>query len=360
MKILHLPTDVGGNAYGLSRGERSLGHNSDVLVLNSTWLRYPADRTLLTGHPVTLLERLAVKKKLITEFLHIRNRYDVFHFNSGISLMTFEKLSCPLAELPFYPKKARLVFTYNGCDARMSAFTARNNPHAPCSSPQCYGGVCKDGSLDVIRQRNIAKMTSYAHAVFALNPDLLRFLPDNARLLPYTISGWNEIERSEKVPGSGKKLVIAHAPTNRIAKGSAVIMPALEKLSSLYPGKIETLLVENMPHAEALAAYTRADLIIDQIRLGWYGALAVEGMKMGKPVLAYVREEDLCFLPPDMRRDVTEALVNATQESLFKCLCELVENPVLLRRYAEAGYEYVLRWHNPDVVARQTLAAYGN
>jgi hypothetical protein len=61
-----------------------------------------------------------------------------------------------------------------------------------------------------------------------------------------------------------------------------------------------------------------------------------------------------------MRSEVREAVINATPETLFARLCELAENPSCLRRHGEAGYEYVLRWHDPSVVARQTTMAYEN
>ena len=32
--------------------------------------------------------------------------------------------------------------------------------------------------------------------------------------------------------------------------------------------------------------YAQADLVVDQVLIGWYGALAVETMAMGKPVIA--------------------------------------------------------------------------
>jgi hypothetical protein len=37
---------------------------------------------------------------------------------------------------------------------------------------------------------------------------------------------------------------------------------------------------------------------------GWYGGLAVELMALGKPVLAYIREEDLSFVDPQMRYEL--------------------------------------------------------
>ena len=38
MRVLHLPTSVGGNAWGLSQAEKTLGIYSQVLVEENNWL----------------------------------------------------------------------------------------------------------------------------------------------------------------------------------------------------------------------------------------------------------------------------------------------------------------------------------
>ena len=46
MRVLHGPVNVGNQPWVLSRAERALGINSDVVVSYGTWLEYPADRVL--------------------------------------------------------------------------------------------------------------------------------------------------------------------------------------------------------------------------------------------------------------------------------------------------------------------------
>ncbi len=113
-----------------------------------------------------------------------------------------------------------------------------------------------------------------------------------------------------------------------------------------------------MSHAEAMKAYRQADLIIDQILVGWYGGFAVEAMKMGIPVVAYICEEDLRFIPEQMAHDLQGAIINANPDNLYNTLATVVENPSLLKRYREAGLDYVHRWHNPAYLASITKAAY--
>ncbi|MEA5088931.1 hypothetical protein, partial [Solidesulfovibrio sp.] len=101
-----------------------------------------------------------------------------------------------------------------------------------------------------------------------------------------------------------------------------------------------------------------ADLLIDQLYVGWYGAVAVEAMKMGVPVLAYIRDEDLRFLPGAMARDCRELFPPVTADTLEEALCTLLDNPGLLHRAARQSLEYVHAWHDPVKVARYVLDKY--
>ena len=354
MKILHLPTPTGGNAYGLSRGERSLGHQSDVLVVRDTWCHYPADRVLVPhrGRPLNAWRKGLSLIPSLVEFWRVRRRYDVYHFNFGSSLLDLQHFGLPLLDLPYYPQKAGLVFTYNGSDARLSLPSAKANPYYYLAN--AASGARRDRKI----RQAVAKMDRHAGAIFALNPDLLRFLPARARFLPYSLSSFTTLERAPHPPGEGRVLTIVHAPSNRQIKGTEAILAVLRDLDKKYPGRLKVELVENMPQSQALPIYARADLVIDQIRLGWYGGLAVEAMKLGRPVLAYIREEDLGFIPADMRRDLGEAVINANPDTLASVLGDLVENPGRLARQAQAGYEYACRWHDPVLAARQTTDVY--
>jgi len=102
----------------------------------------------------------------------------------------------------------------------------------------------------------------------------------------------------------------------------------------------------------------RIDLVIDQIVIGWYGALAVEVMKMGKPVVARIAIEDLRFIPNAMASDVQEAIINADPDSIYDVLVRCIEDRAFLRQQSKAGLEYVHQWHDPKYVAGLTKERY--
>src|SRR5687767_14174205 len=104
MRVLHLPTSTGGNAWGLSRGERSLGLESDVLVSRETRFRYPSDVNLALQDKPLWWQALGVAKT----FLEIRGKYDIFHFNFGSSLIHAPRMGVNQAEIALYPRRAKL------------------------------------------------------------------------------------------------------------------------------------------------------------------------------------------------------------------------------------------------------------
>lgn len=108
--------------------------------------------------------------------------------------------------------------------------------------------------------------------MFAVNPDLLNFLPDHAVFLPYPIDE-SHVVRKEKYQVKDK-IRIVHAPTQRAAKGTDDVLEAVERIQRLYPDTIELRLIERVKHEEAMKLYREADLVIDQLRVGWYGGLA--------------------------------------------------------------------------------------
>lgn len=353
MKVLHLPSSVGGNAWGLASAERKLGLQSSVLVATQNWLAYPADISL----GLETRSNLGKLAGLARAFLQVRGKHDVFHFNAGMSLLHAPHRGLNQADLPYYPRRAALFATYNGCDARQKYPTIARTKVSACHVAECYHGLCEYGRYDDLRRRAIDKMARHVHHLWAVNPDLLHFLPpERSSFLPYSVDTSQIEYRSSTF--ARPRLRILHAPTNRAAKGSAHILAALDRLATTHGGQFEVSIIEGIPHAEAMRMYAEADVVVDQVLIGWYGALAVETMAMGKPVIARVAREDLHFLPPEMARDLGEAAIDAEPATIHEVLRRCIEDRTFLRERAAAGAEYARRWHDPIRIAAITKAAY--
>jgi hypothetical protein len=327
VRILHAPADVGGHAFGLSRGERDLGHESDVAVLAAGPYGYGADVRLdLTGKPVW--RRFATRAQLVRRAI---GDYDVVHLNFGQPIVALRRGSHVLSELPLLKRAGKTVLvTFQGCDVRPQAACA-------CTSPVC-------AAQNPARLPNARHLLAHADLVYHLNPDLAQWLP-GSRFLPYAALDPREVtplpvpERDE--------LVVAHGPTNREVKGTAHVIAAVDALRGEgVPVRLD--LVEGVPRTEALARFGAADVVVDQLRLGWYGGLAVEAMALERPVLAAIDDSRNPFgaeLP----------VVRTSPDGLREDLRTLLADAERRARLGREGRTFVERHHDPREVARTVV-----
>lgn len=191
--------------------------------------------------------------------------------------------------------------------------------------------------------------------MYALNPDLLRYLPARAEFLPYAsvdLAAWSPVgvRRHDGPP------VVVHAPTDRAVKGTAALVDAVERLRRIGL-ELELVLVEGVSRDDARRAYERADLLVDQLYTGWYGSIAVELMALGKPVVAHLRADDLERIPHGMREQLP--VIDATATTIESVLAEwLAQRREELAAVGARGRAYVERWHDPLTVAARTKGAY--
>jgi glycosyltransferase involved in cell wall biosynthesis len=353
MRVLHCPTNVGGNPWALSRAERKLGLLSDVMVfVNDKWYASPVDYDLNLSREH--LARSVVS--LSAFFIKALFKYDVFHFSFGSSFTPFGITPRPLElmDLPLLKSLGKkIIVTYQGCDVRQKSFCINNFAVSACAEADCYGGYCND-EIDTDRKRRATRFGHYAHKIFSLNPDLLRVLPAGAEFMPYA-----SVDLSNWVPSEGKrtadkKLTILHAPSGRGVKGTRYVIEAIEKLKQTFD--IEFLLVENVPHEKVREMYAKADLAVDQLLCGWYGGFAVEMMALGKPVVCYLREEDLDFLPADMKKELP--VINAKPDSIYEVLLKTINERDSLPEIGVKSRAFVEKWHDTIKIARRLKEVY--
>lgn len=329
-RILHAPADVGGHAYGLSRGERALGYTSDVAVLAAGPFGYEADIRLdVEGLPSwrVIAKRAAFVRRAIAG-------YDVIHLNFGHPIVAVRRGRWILSELPLLKRAGKTVIvTFQGCDVRPQASCA-------CTSPVC-------AAQDPKRRPNARHMLRYADVVYHLNPDLRQWLP-GSRFLPYASFDPRSVEPSK--PPERDELVVAHGPTNREVKGTKHVIAAVDALRGEGVA-VRLDLVEGVQRGEALARFADADVIVDQLRLGWYGGLAVEGMAHARPVLAAIAEND----PADNPFGAALPIVRTGTDRLRDDLRELLADRGRRLRIGAQGRAFVERHHDPRTVARTVL-----
>lgn len=352
LRVLHTPVNVGNQPWTLSRAERRLGLESDLVTNYQTWIGYPADRVLSSvgdHSPSGLARRFAAG--ITSPF-----RYDVIHYYFGRSLLYWDDLPrlnmLPFADLHLARKLGRRIFmTLQGCDARQAVLSNERNAHTPCASGRCsVFEVCKS-TYDARRRKMIDRILPVCDRAFYLNPELGHYIP-GATFLPYA-----NVDIDTVTPAGASinaRPVIVHAPSDPRIKGTDSILAALDAIRTEHD--FELVLVQGKTHDEAMQIYRQADLVIDQVLAGWYGGFAVEVMAMGKPVACYIRDEDLHFIPVRMRRELP--LLRLDPADLVQNFRAIFAQRDAWRDVGARSRRYVERWHHPYSIARALQRLY--
>jgi hypothetical protein len=108
-------------------------------------------------------------------------------------------------------------------------------------------------------------------------------------------------------------------------------------------------LIAGVSHGEAQRRIAAADLLVDQLGLGWYGGVSLEAMSMGRPVVCHIDE---AMNPFGSRLPV----IRATRGDLTEVLRRLVAARDERVAAAVAGRAFALEHHDPRAVVRRAYA----
>lgn len=360
IRVLHVPTVTGGNPPGIARAEREIGLESSSISLFQNIFEYKVDKVLWQSCHFSIANELK-RLKLIKQAIF---NYGVIHYNFGTTIAypiyrfsLNDNYSVWLRwpywlytnllqriELTLMAVSKKMIFvTYQGDDARQGDYCKNNYDITAANEVEPgYYSECSDKAKRV----RIKLLSKYCDGIYALNPDLLNVLPSSAEFLPYSHIDLNEWQATNS---NNERLLLIHAPSHQKVKGTRYIIEAVNRLKK-EGVDFDFELIEGLANKEARKKYEKADLLIDQLLIGWYGGLSVELMALGKPVICYIREEDLKFIPKKMRKDLP--VINSTPDSVYTVLkIWLNKSREELREQGMKGRAYVEEWHDPLKVA---------
>ena len=320
MRVLHSPINVAGGPGAISAGLREIGVESRLLVFN--------ERPFQRGFDVNLELRDTSKlgsipynlpKQLRALNWAVRN-FDVFHFHAGLTLAP-RRVTLPLLKA----RRKGIVFQSWGSDLR-------NRSASDVSYLRDAGAVIVGSYLT----RRLAPRGHWP--VYDVVPPAL------------VLDDWKP---SPTEPG--ETLRIAHAPSKRAVKGTEAVLAAVESLRG-KGAPVELDLIEGVPNAEARLRYAAADVVVDQLRVGWYGMFAIESMALAKPVVVHLDAEAAAETEEAFGLELP--LVRADERNLEDVLAGLVETRAELPALGRRSREYVERVHAHTAVAQRVLEIY--
>ena len=366
MKVLHCPIDIGGNASGLAGAQRGLGISAFAVTLRESPLGFNGDECL-TSQDTSLLLRESARFRLLSRALQC----DVIHFYFGETILTprrfpdlymrspvsiTERLRAAYArlvwmkDLPLLAGLGKtLAMTFLGDDARLVSHAQEKYQCSHLHVPELAHLY---GARDPTKQRMIAKVDRYVDLIYTTNPDLLEILPARARFLPYC----NIHLRAAKRRSFGTRpLIVGHAPTDRRAKGTSLILAAIEELRGRGL-EFEFRLIEGHHHLQSREYIGELDILIDQLLVGWFGGVAVEAMEAGTIVMAYLRDSDIERSPFEAHE---LPIKRTTAETFTEDLEQLIRmSPADLAILSDKSNSFVRQAFNPERTARSVVQDY--
>jgi hypothetical protein len=306
LRSLHCPVNIGGIPATNVQALRRKGLEARLLMFRPPKLRSDVPDIVLNV-PDGLWRRQLVQARA---FARVLPDTDLFHFYFGNTLIP-RRLQFPLLRVT----RRKSVLHYLGSDIRGK------------SREELAWG--KRADAEIVGSWDAHRWVPKAHVV-----------PPPIDLARYVAAP----------PPANERVRVAHAPSNRAKKGTDAVIAACKELP------VELDLIEGVKHDEARARYAQADVIVDQLVVGWYGLFAIESMATGRPVITYLHEDAVALT--ERAYGVQVPIVNATKGTLVEKLKPLIESAQLRRELGERGRAYVERVHDMDVIGDSLVEIY--
>ncbi len=368
------------NAWYLSRALRPLGWRADVLNWNTeptAQIYYHGEDVRFTGEePYELCRDLRF-------YVAALYAYDIFHFSNAHGLC----FGFPLQSLmrqhfgmraEIYLLKALgkiVVYTNNGClDGVAQTSFAKWGPESACASCRWRDQptVCSDArNLEWGAFRN--QVADYQCLLGGNRVDYNRAptvheVPEFYCLDPDIWHPDLTIPAPHKLPAQPAGTVwLYHAVGNKVErtsddgvniKSSHIYLPLVEKLKR---EQIPVAMLEptGIPNLEVRFLQAQADIFLDMLTFGWFGANIREAMMLGKPVICYIRPEWLESVRLELPEYAdTLPIVSATPATVEAVLRDLIADPEKRRAIGRRSREFALKWHSAAAGGQRFDAIY--
>lgn len=233
-------------------------------------------------------------------FIFALARYNTFYFLSGETILTrrLRKLEFRIYKL----LRKKIIMHFVGSDIRNPIHLKWLNQNIDCLTSK----MKKHAQPLDWQAKLISDSQKYADHILVSTPDLLHIVP-TAEYYPVMIDANHFQNECKKAAISSRsnffktdKIKVLHAPSNVQLKGSDAIDRVLknilktndhiEYLNTKHLNR-ETGTVYTVSRYELFQLYQEADIVIDQMVIGWYGLQSVEALLAGCQVICYIDED---------------------------------------------------------------------
>ena len=160
-----------------------------------------------------------------------------------------------------------------------------------------------------------------------------------------------KVKTKEKIKSFNKKrsLKIVHAPNHRNLKGTNFMITEIEKLRS-KGFSIDFKVLEGLDNKKVLEEISNADIVIDQLIIGWYAVFSIEGMAHSKCTMCYLDEELLNFYMYKKLLSSPPPIVNINLQNFSNQIIKYYKNPKLILMNGKKCRQFVEKYHSYNVI----------
>jgi len=143
-------------------------------------------------------------------------------------------------------------------------------------------------------------------------------------------------------------------------KCTHIIIPLIDRLKSEgYP--VEMIFFTDIPSKNIRYYQVQADIVVDMLTYGWFGANIREAMMLGKPCICFLRPEWLESVKKEIPDYVKELpIISATPDTIYSVLRDLIEHPEKQMEIGRRCREFAVKWHSAEAGAKRLDRIYSD
>jgi glycosyltransferase involved in cell wall biosynthesis len=274
-------------------------------------------------------------------FWRVVSRYEVVHFHFMIT-MTRSGWEVPLLKR----MGRRVVAHYRGCEARDRDRNMQLHPGMNiCQNCDYNAEICTSS----FNRRRRAIAAIHADVEMVTTPDMLDFVP-NATVSSFFIP--DGIDVQPRAPWDGhRSLRLVHVTNHPGIEGTEDIRGAVESVRA-KGFEIDFVHLNDVGHAEVLAALRDADLAIGKMKMGYYANSQIESMMCGVPTITWIRPE---FMSDELR---DSGFIVCHPTELEATLLACLSDPQALAAKQRLARSSIYRLHDEKNIAGVLIKAY--
>lgn len=314
------------------------------------------------------------KKNLDNFFAMAKKRFQLFHFSGDGYLYFFPEYhnqEDPPDIIEWRKLGKKVAYTVSGCNSATAQSSVAKWSMLDNNGPVCGKCIWQSRSDVCSNEKNLAwgkKVAKYCDLIFTETLPALDYMDVSSKVIrdPLTMcldpNFWHpdlQIPEEFLQDRTPNEILVYHAVGNyemrtqngRNIKGTPAVFAAIDRLKA-EGFCVKLIFVTNMKNKEVRYIQAQADIIVDQLNMGRYGATAREGMMLGKPVICYINPREMN--PSHELSCLKEApLVSATEANVYDVIKDLIIHPEKRIAIGERAREYALKWHAAESCAER-------